>query len=72
MDSDECVHYYQIECCIDEWTDGTCKDTKWSEEQFKTAYQSHISLINDFWQHDIAQNAGLFEHIRNDLLNGAR
>ena len=63
---------YQIECCIDEWTDGTRKDTTWGGEQFKTSYQSHISSLDDFWQHGIAQSADLFEHIRGDLLKEAR
>ncbi|KAH9035131.1 hypothetical protein EDB83DRAFT_2525086 [Lactarius deliciosus] len=61
-----------VECCIDEWTDGTRKDTEWDENQCKTVYQSHISSLNDFWQHGINQGADLFEHIRGDLLKEAR
>ena len=69
---DECVHCYQIECCIDEWTDGTRKDTRWGGEQFKTAYQSHISSINVFCQRGSVKVTDLFEHIQNDLLKEAR
>ncbi|KAN0137443.1 hypothetical protein V8E53_004888 [Lactarius tabidus] len=61
-----------IECCIDEWTDGTRKETEWDETRFKTVYQSHISLINDFWQHYIAQGTDLFENIRSGFLKEAR
>lgn len=63
---------HQIECCIDEWTDGTRKETEWDEKRLKTVYQSHISSLNDFWQHDIARGADLFEHIRIGLLKEAR
>jgi len=61
-----------IECCIDEWTDGTRKDTEWDDMRFKTVYQSHISSLNDFWQHDVAQGGDLFEAIRSGLLKEAR
>ncbi|KAH9008200.1 hypothetical protein EDB84DRAFT_134810 [Lactarius hengduanensis] len=61
-----------VECCIDEWTDGTRKETEWDENQCKTVYQSHISSLNDFRQHGINQGADLFEHIRGDLLKEAR
>ena len=62
----------QIECCIDEWSDGTYNETRWDEEQFKTVYRSHISSLNDFQQQSIVQGDGVFEHIRNYLLMGGR
>ena len=71
-DFDVCAHCHQIECCIDEWIDGTHIETEWDERRFKTVYQSHISSLNDFWQHDRAQGANLFEYIRADLLKEAR
>ncbi|KAH9167169.1 hypothetical protein EDB89DRAFT_137186 [Lactarius sanguifluus] len=61
-----------VECCIDEWTDGTRKETEWDEKQCKTVYQSHISSLNDFREHGINLGADLFEHIRSDLLKEAR
>ncbi|KAF8265704.1 hypothetical protein EI94DRAFT_1588060, partial [Lactarius quietus] len=61
-----------MECCIDEWTDGTRKDTEWDDTRFKTVYQSHISSVNDFWRHDVAQKGDVFEHIRSCLLKEAR
>ncbi|KAH9165355.1 hypothetical protein EDB89DRAFT_2076903 [Lactarius sanguifluus] len=61
-----------VECCIDEWTDGTRKETEWDEKRFKTVYQSHISSLNDFRQHGIDQGTDLFEHIRGGLLKEAR
>ncbi len=62
----------QIECCIDEWTDGTRKETGWDEERFKAVYQSHISSLNDFQQRSIAQGDGVFERIRSYLLMKGR
>lgn len=62
----------QIECCIDEWADGTRKETRWDEGRFKTVYQLHIRSLNDFRKHDIAQGDDVFEHIRSDLLKEAR
>ncbi|KAH9035106.1 hypothetical protein EDB83DRAFT_2229059 [Lactarius deliciosus] len=61
-----------VECCIDEWSDGTRKETEWDEKRFKTVYQSHISSLNDFRQHGIDQDTDLFEHIRGELLKEAR
>jgi len=61
-----------IECCIDEWTDGTRKETEWDEQRFKTVYHSHISSLNDLSQRDITQGESLFEHIREGLLREAR
>ncbi|KAH8982652.1 hypothetical protein EDB86DRAFT_2969932 [Lactarius hatsudake] len=58
-----------VECCIDEWTDGTRKETEWDENQCKTVY---ISSLNDFWQHGINRGADLLEHIRGDLLKEVR
>ena len=66
------MHTSQIECCIDEWTDGTRKETEWDERRFKTVYQSHISTLNDLWQRDITQGSRLFEDIREGLLREAR
>lgn len=71
-DLDERALCHQIECCIDEWTDGTRMETEWDERRFKTVYQSHISSLNDFRQHDRAQGANLFEYIRSGLLKEAR
>ncbi|KAI9450996.1 hypothetical protein BJY52DRAFT_1175373 [Lactarius psammicola] len=61
-----------VECCIDEWTDGTRKETEWDDKRFKTVYQSHINSLNDFRQHSIDKGVDLFEHIRSDLLKEAR
>jgi hypothetical protein len=69
---DECALHPQIECCIDEWSDGTRKETEWDGTRFRTVYQSHISSLEDFWQHDIAQGANLFEYIRSGLLKEAQ
>ena len=71
-DFDECAHGHQIECCIDEWTDGTHKETTWDGKRFKTVYQSHKSALIDFWRHDIAKGSDLFERIRSGLLMEAR
>ncbi|KAH9057235.1 hypothetical protein EDB87DRAFT_1686512 [Lactarius vividus] len=61
-----------VEGCIDEWTDGMCKETEGDENRRKIVDQSYISSLNDFWEHDINQGADLFEHIRSDLLKEAR
>ncbi|KAH8982103.1 hypothetical protein EDB92DRAFT_2106766 [Lactarius akahatsu] len=60
-----------IECCIDEWTDGTRQETTWDEERFKVTYRSHVGLLDDF-QLRAAQGFDSFEHIRSDLLKEAR
>ncbi|KAH9057237.1 hypothetical protein EDB87DRAFT_1833256 [Lactarius vividus] len=61
-----------VECCIDEWTDGTRKETEWDENRCKTVYKSHISSLEDFEKHGINQGANLFEQIRSDLLKDVR
>ncbi|KAH9008012.1 hypothetical protein EDB84DRAFT_151634 [Lactarius hengduanensis] len=40
-----------IECCIDEWSDGTQRDYNWDDAKFQTVYDSHLSLLVDFQAH---------------------
>jgi hypothetical protein len=56
-----------IECCIDEWRDGSRRETSWEEERFKTVYQSHINSLNEFRQPD----DDLFEQLRSGLCKEA-
>jgi len=62
-----------IECCIDEWSDGTWKESNWSEERYKMVYLSHLGSLRDFrnlGHHH--QGKGLLSRIQDDLLSGAR
>ncbi|KAI0296113.1 hypothetical protein B0F90DRAFT_1114424 [Multifurca ochricompacta] len=61
-----------IECCIDEWTDGTRRASTWDEERLKTVYQSHRQSLADLGNHAHAQGGELLEHIQSDLLKNAR
>ncbi|KAN0128207.1 hypothetical protein V8E53_013973 [Lactarius tabidus] len=56
-----------IECCIDEWSDGSHRETSWEEEQYKTVYQLHLDSLNDFRQRGV----GVFEHFRRRLCEEA-
>ncbi|KAH8987524.1 hypothetical protein EDB86DRAFT_2104177 [Lactarius hatsudake] len=40
-----------IECCIDEWSDGTQRDCNWDDATFQTVYDSHFSSLVDFQAH---------------------
>ncbi|KAH9035123.1 hypothetical protein EDB83DRAFT_1775628 [Lactarius deliciosus] len=40
-----------IECCIDEWSDGTQRDCNWDDAKFQTVYDSHLSSLVDFQAH---------------------
>jgi len=59
------------QCCIDEWSDGTRKDSDWDDKRFETVYQSHIKSLNEFHDHDNADSGDPFEVIRGDLLRNA-
>ncbi|KAH9029782.1 hypothetical protein EDB83DRAFT_1858208 [Lactarius deliciosus] len=61
-----------IECCIDEWTDGTCQETSWDEERFKVTYRSHVGLLDDFRLGAAQGYYDSFEYIQSDLLKEAR
>jgi len=61
-----------IECCIDEWTDGTRKASNWNECRYKTVYQSHISSLNELRDHGYPQGGDLLTQIQHDLLRDAR
>jgi Domain of unknown function (DUF6532) len=63
---------YQIECCINEWTDGTHKEFKWDEEGYKVIYHSHISSLNDLRDHSRRQGEDLVAQLQRDLLRNAR
>ena len=63
----------QIECCIDEWSDGIWKESNWSEERYKEVYLLHLGLLRDFRNLGHHQKGrGLLSQIQEDLLNGAR
>jgi hypothetical protein len=36
-----------IECCINEWTSGTRKESLWDEERFKTVYRIHRKSLTE-------------------------
>ena len=38
---------HQIECCINEWTSGTRKESLWDEERFKTVYRTHRKSLTE-------------------------
>jgi Domain of unknown function (DUF6532) len=63
--------YYQIECCIDEWTDGTYKTSNWNEDRYKTSYLSHMKSLTDLWDHEHPHGQGLLAQIQHDLLKEA-
>jgi hypothetical protein len=63
-----CTCCLQIECCIDEWSDGTWKESNWGEERHKAIYYSHLNSLGDLGHHqgvDLAQ-------MQYDLLKSAR
>ncbi|KAH9045897.1 hypothetical protein EDB83DRAFT_1550700 [Lactarius deliciosus] len=57
-----------IECCIDEWSDGTQRDCSWDDAKFQTVYDSHFSSLIDFRAHS---SASLYQ-LQCDLLRNAR
>jgi Domain of unknown function (DUF6532) len=38
---------HQIECCINEWTSGTRKESLWDEERFRTVYRTHRKSLTE-------------------------
>ncbi|KAF8471404.1 hypothetical protein DFH94DRAFT_201400 [Russula ochroleuca] len=62
-----------IECCIEEWSDGTWKQSNLSEERYKAIYLSHLNSLRDFYNHGQLQQGGnLLDQIQCDLLKEAR
>ncbi|KAH9954062.1 hypothetical protein BC827DRAFT_80350 [Russula dissimulans] len=61
-----------IECCIDEWTDGTRQPSNWDEARYKAVYISHVSSLVDLRGHGLPQSRDLLAQIQRDLLNDAR
>jgi len=61
-----------IECCIDEWSDGTRRASNWDEARCKTVYNSHISSLIDLRDRSPSQGGDLLAHIQRDLLEAAR
>jgi Domain of unknown function (DUF6532) len=63
----------QVECCIGEWSDGTWKESKLSEERYKSIYLSHLNTLRDLRNYGEHQQGGdLLAQIQYDLLNEAR
>jgi len=62
-----------IECCIDEWSTGTRKDSNWSEVQYEAIYSSHRNSLHDLRNHGRREHGGdLLAQIQFDLLKDAR
>jgi hypothetical protein len=63
---------HKIECCIDEWSDGTCQESNWSEERYKEVYLSHLDSLRDFRNlNHHGQGRGLLSQIQDDILKDA-
>jgi len=60
-----------IECCIDEWSTGTRKDSSWDDAKFQTVYDSHVSSLLDIQAYSPASNSLLYQ-MQCDLLRNAR
>jgi Domain of unknown function (DUF6532) len=60
---------YQTQCCIDEWADGTRKESSWDEERFKDVYRLHFEALNQV--HQNAETGDPSEEMRRDLLRNA-
>ncbi|KAI0274561.1 hypothetical protein BGY98DRAFT_920581 [Russula aff. rugulosa BPL654] len=62
-----------IECCIDEWSTGTCIESSWKEELYKTNYVSHLNSLRDLNTHGTHhEGKDLVWQIQRDLLSAAR
>jgi len=60
---------YQIECCIDEWANGTRGESHWNEQRFKTVYLRHFKSLTDSDERLLGADA--LEEIRGNLLMNA-
>jgi len=60
-----------IQCCIDEWAEGICKESSWDENRLKTEYISHFRALAEFHESDNGEGGVPLEVIRSDLLKNA-
>lgn len=70
MNAEGPTRFYQIECCIYEWSDGTRRAPNWNEEHYKTTYRSHINTLSDLRDHS-PHGEDLVQQIQSDLLDVA-
>ncbi|KAI9451007.1 hypothetical protein BJY52DRAFT_135147 [Lactarius psammicola] len=61
-----------IECCIEEWSDGTRRESSWDDAKFQTVYDSHVSSLLDFQARSRASNRDVLYQLQCDLLRNAR
>jgi hypothetical protein len=62
-----------IECCINEWSTGTCNESSWKEGSYKATYLSHLNSLRDLYTHGPhREGRDLLEQIQHDLLRAAR
>jgi len=62
-----------IECCIDEWSTGTYKESSWKEVDYQANYLSHLNSLRDY--HNRApykKDRSLLQRIQDELLTAAR
>jgi len=60
-----------IECCINEWIDGTRNISDWDEDRYCNAYNSHISLLSYVRDHHDSQDEDV-PQIQSNILKNAR
>jgi hypothetical protein len=72
MNTEDGNFFLQIECCIDEWSDGTRKNSNWDVEKFRTVYNSHVSSLFEFQGHSLAGRRDMLEELQRDLVKNAR
>jgi len=61
-----------IECCINEWTNGTYRVSDWNEDRYRGVYHLHISSLFDLHDRGHPPGVDLLEKIQSDLLKNAR
>jgi hypothetical protein len=72
MNTEDEDFFLQIECCIDEWSDGTRKNSNWDQEKFRTVYNSHVSSLFEFQEHSLVGKRDMLEELQRDLVRNAR
>jgi len=62
-----------IECCIDEWSTGTCKESTWKEVDYNANYLSHLNSLRDLRNRGLHQKSrDPLQRIQQNLLRAAR
>jgi hypothetical protein len=64
------IVYFQIENCIDEWSDGVQANIFFTQEAYESVYHEHLEELNNF--HKFTHHLKILPTLLSEIYNDGR